>query len=225
MFYYSGHGLELGGRNFLVPVDGNPQQTADADFELVDVDLVLKQLRAAENRLSMVVLDACRNNPFGGPGMRGGGGLAEIKDRPSGTIISYATAPGKVARDGVPGTNSPYTAALVSAIQKPGLGPLDTFNQVAVAVESATNRDQQPWVSSTAIRGEFFFVPADSKVTAAAPATASGGSAGGADRDALFWSSVKDSRNPAEIQAYIDQFPQGTFAGLAKVKLDDLKRN
>ena len=223
-FYYSGHGLELGGRNFLVPVDGNPQRAADADFELVDVDLVLRQLRDANNQLNMIVLDACRNNPFGGRGVRGGSGLAEIKDRPSGTIISYATAPGMVARDGAPGTNSPYTAALVAAIQTPGLGPLETFNRVAVDVETATQRDQQPWVSSTAIRGQFVFVPDGSKVTIETPPAAPSAAASPTDRDALFWASVKDSRNPAQLQAYLDQFPQGTFAGLAKVMIDDLKK-
>ncbi|MFY7960266.1 MAG: caspase family protein [Elsteraceae bacterium] len=219
MFYYAGHGFEVGGRNYLAPVDANPTSTRDIDFMLVDVDLLLRQLRDADSRLNMVVLDACRNNPFGGAGLRGGGGLAEIKSRPSGTIISFATAAGEVARDGPPGQNSPYTAALVAAIQKPGLSVLETFNDVAVSVQRATNREQQPWIQSTGIQGQFFFVPP----TNVAPSVAA--PAGGAmDRDALFWSSVKDSRDPAQLQAYLSQFPNGVYAPLARIWIEDAKR-
>lgn len=219
MFYYAGHGFEVGGRNYLAPVDANPTSTRDIDFMLVDVDLLLRQLRDADSRLNMVVLDACRNNPFGGAGLRGGGGLAEIKSRPSGTIISFATAAGEVARDGPPGQNSPYTAALVAAIQKPGLSVLETFNDVAVSVQRATNREQQPWIQSTGIQGQFFFVPpANVAPSVAAP------SGGAMDRDALFWSSVKDSRDPAQLQAYLSQFPNGVYAPLARIWIEDAKR-
>ena len=223
MFYYAGHGFEVGGRNYLVPVDANPTSTRDIDFMLVDVELLLRQLRDADSRLNMVVLDACRNNPFGGGGVRGGGGLAEIKSRPSGTIISFATAAGEVARDGPPGQNSPYTAALVAAIQKPGLSVLDTFNDVAVSVQRTTNRAQQPWIQSTGIQGQFFFVPpADPPAAPASAAVSQTG--GGMDRDALFWSSVKDSRDPAQLEAYLAQFPNGVYAPLARIWIEDSKR-
>jgi uncharacterized caspase-like protein len=222
MFYYAGHGFEVSGRNYLAPIDANPTSTRDIDFMLVDVDLMMRQLRDADSRLNMVVLDACRNNPFGGAGVRGGGGLAEIKSRPSGTIISFATAAGEVARDGPPGHNSPYTAALVSAILKPGLSVLDTFNDVAVSVQRATNREQQPWIQSTGIQGQFFFVPPAGGAPSAAPAAAQ--APGGMDRDALFWSSVKDSRDPAQLQAYLTQFPDGVYAPLAQIWIEDAKR-
>jgi len=118
LFYYSGHGVEVGGRNYLIPIDGDPKESGDVPLELVDVDLLLGQIRNAGNPLSMIVLDACRNNPFGSRGLRAmGTGLAEIKDRPSGTIISYATAPGRVAGDGPPGAYRPYTAAFIEAVQ------------------------------------------------------------------------------------------------------------
>jgi uncharacterized caspase-like protein len=223
MFYYAGHGFEVSGRNYLAPIDANPTSTRDIDFMLVDVDLLMRQLRDADSRLNMVVLDACRNNPFGGAGLRGGGGLAEIKSRPSGTIISFATAAGEVARDGPPGQNSPYTAALVSAILKPGLSVLDTFNDVAISVQRATNREQQPWIQSTGIQGQFFFVPPAGGAPSATPAAAAQ-SGGGMDRDALFWSSVKDSRDPAQLQAYLTQFPDGVYAPLARIWIEDAKR-
>jgi TPR repeat protein len=216
LFYYSGHGIEIGGHNYLVPVDGNPQTTSDADFELVDLDLVLKQLRLADNRLSMVVLDACRSNPFGAQGLRSAGsGLAEIKDRPSGTVISYATAPGTIARDGPAGSHSPYSAARIEAIQQPGLGVLDMFNRVAVTVETATKGEQQPWVSSTAIRGQFYFVDPQ------------GGTAGAAsvapDAEIVFWQSIAGSSNPADYKAYLQQYPSGRFASLARLRAEPAK--
>ncbi len=224
LFYYSGHGLEVDGHNYLVPVDADPKESADVDFELVDVGLLLKQVRNANNRLSMIVLDACRINPFGGRGLRAvGTGLAEIKDRPSGTIISYATAPGKVAADGPPGANSPYTAAFLDAVRRPGLDVLEVFNEVSVSVENETKGEQQPWTGMTAIRGQFFFVPPASTATAAPPPPP--GPASSEAAEMMLWSSVKDSRDPAKIQAYLDQFPQGTFAGLAKVMIGELKRN
>jgi len=221
LFYYAGHGFEVGGRNYLAPVDANPTSTRDIDFMLVDVDLLLRQLRDADSRLNMVVLDACRNNPFGGAGLRGGGGLAEIKSRPSGTIISFATAAGEVARDGPPGQNSPYTAALVSAILKPGLSVLDTFNDVAISVQRATNREQQPWIQSTGIQGQFYFLPPTNPAPAPAAVAQPVGSM---DRDALFWSSVKDSRDPAQLQAYLTQFPDGIYAPLARIWIEDARR-
>lgn len=156
LFYYAGHGIQVRGTNYLVPVSANPVREADVDFQMVDVGLVLRQMEGAGTRLNIVILDACRNNPFGGRGLRAAdGGLAQIR-APEGTLLSYATQPGNVALDGDDG-HSPYTRALVDTMQKPGLDVLQAFNQVGLVVKRATGSAQQPWVSTSPIDGSFYF--------------------------------------------------------------------
>ena len=157
LFYYAGHGVQVGGANYLVPVSANPTREADVDFQMVDVNLVLRQMQGSGTRLNMVILDACRNNPFGARGLRASdGGLAQMR-APEGTLISYATQPGNVAQDGSDG-NSPYTKALASTIKQSGLDIFQTFNRVGLAVKRETSGSQQPWVSSSPIDGTFYFV-------------------------------------------------------------------
>jgi len=157
LFYYAGHGVQVAGSNYLVPVSANPTREADVDFQMVDVNLVLRQMQGSGTRLNMVILDACRNNPFGARGLRASdGGLAQMR-APEGTLISYATQPGNVAQDGSDG-NSPYTKALASTIKQSGLDIFQTFNRVGLAVKRDTGGSQQPWVSSSPIDGTFYFV-------------------------------------------------------------------
>ena len=118
---------------------------------------MLKQLESPDARLNIVILDACRNNPFGGRGLRdAGGGLAQMQ-APRGTLVSYATQPGNVAMDGAAG-HSPYTAALAEVIRKPGIPILEVFNQVGLAVDRATAGRQQPWVAISPLEGTFYFL-------------------------------------------------------------------
>ncbi|GLR89057.1 YARHG domain-containing protein [Bradyrhizobium iriomotense] len=173
LFYYAGHGVQVRGTNYLVPITANPTRETDVDFQMVDVALVLRQMDGAGTKLNIVILDACRNNPFGGRGLRASdGGLAQIR-APEGTLLSYATQPGNVALDGADG-HSPYTRALVEMMQRPGLDVLQTFNQVGLVVKRATGSAQQPWVSTSPIDGSFYFsgAPAGQVATADAPATA-----------------------------------------------------
>jgi hypothetical protein len=157
LFYYAGHGVQVNGSNYLVPVGANPSREADVDFQMVDINLVLRQMQASGTRLNMVVLDACRNNSFGARGLRSAdGGLAQMR-APEGTLISYATQPGSVAQDGSDG-HSPYTKALATTIKQAGLDIFQTFNQVGLAVKRETGGSQQPWVSSSPIDGSFYFV-------------------------------------------------------------------
>src|SRR3984893_13133444 len=144
LFYYAGHGVQVRGENYLIPVDANPVSEADVDFQMLDTNLVLRQMEGAGTRLNIVILDACRNNPFGGRSravgrardaendrMRDtGGGLAQMQ-APEGTLISFATQPGSVAQDGANG-NSPYARAVAETIRKPGLGIFDAFNQIGL---------------------------------------------------------------------------------------------
>jgi uncharacterized caspase-like protein len=173
LFYYAGHGVQVRGENYLIPVDANPTKEADVDFQMLATNLVLRQMEGAGTRLNIVILDACRNNPFGGRGLAvdrareaentrlrdTAGGLAQMQ-APEGTLISFATQPGNVAQDGA-GGNSPYSKALADTIRKPGLGIFDAFNQVGLQVKRATGGAQQPWVSSSPLAGAFYFVPPD----------------------------------------------------------------
>jgi uncharacterized caspase-like protein len=157
LFYYAGHGLQVNGSNYLVPVGANPTREADVDFQMVDTNLVLRQMQGSGTRLNVVILDACRNNPFGARGYRAtDGGLAQMR-APEGTLISYATQPGSVAQDGSNG-HSPYTKALATTIKQAGLDIFQTFNQVGLTVKRETGGSQQPWVSSSPIDGSFYFV-------------------------------------------------------------------
>jgi hypothetical protein len=182
LFYYAGHGVQVRGENYLVPVDANPTKEADVDFQMLDTNLVLRQMEGAGTRLNIVILDACRNNPFGGRGLAidrareaettrlraTTGGLAQMQ-APEGTLISFATQPGSVAQDGT-GGNSPYARALALTMRRPNLDIFQTFNQVGLAVKRATGGAQQPWVSSSPIDGAFYFVaPADADNPATSP--------------------------------------------------------
>jgi TPR repeat protein len=156
LFYYAGHGVQVNGRNFLVPVEANPTKESDVYLQMVDTSIVLSQMEGSGAKLNLVLLDACRNNPFAGRGLRStGGGLAQMQ-APEGTLISYATQPGAVALDGSDG-DSPYSKALAEAIQRPGVGLFDTFNEVGVAVKRATGGQQQPWLATSPIEGGFYF--------------------------------------------------------------------
>jgi hypothetical protein len=156
LFYYSGHGMQVSGENWLVPIDANPTTPKDLDFQMVDANLVLHQMEDSGTKLNLVILDACRNNPFAIRGIRSsGGGLAEMH-APEGTLISYATQPGNVATDGA-SADSPYTQALVDAIRRPGLDVFHVFNQVGLTVKQTTGGAQQPWLASSPIAGNFYF--------------------------------------------------------------------
>jgi uncharacterized caspase-like protein len=158
LFYYAGHGMQVRDTNYLVPVTANPTREADLEFQMLDAGAVLRQMESSGTKLNLVVLDACRNNPFLGRGLRSAGrGLVQMI-APEGTLISYATQPGAVALDGA-GDNSPYTIALAEAMPRSGRDIFQTFNDVGLAVKRATRGSQQPWVSNSPIDGTFYFAP------------------------------------------------------------------
>ena len=215
LFYYAGHGIQVRGANYLVPISANPTREADVDFQLLNADLVLRQMEGAGTQLNLLILDACRNNPFAGRGLRtAGGGLAQMQ-APEGTLISYATQPGNVALDGTDG-HSPYTRALAKAFRKPGLDLFAVFNETGLDVKQRTGGAQQPWVSSSPIAGQFYFAG-----TPTQPPSAS--TVDNADAvEIAFWNSVKDATNPDAVQAYLQQYPQGKFVSLATLKIKEL---
>ncbi len=154
LFYYAGHGIQVKGLNYLVPVAANPTSEADAYF-MVDAQAVLAQMDAGGSRLKVMILDACRNNPFGGRGFRSAnGGLAPM-EVPEGTLILYATAPGHVAQDGT-GADSPFTQVLAETIIEPGKDIRDVFNDVGLAVAKSSGQSQVPWEANSPIEGKFY---------------------------------------------------------------------
>jgi len=156
LFYYAGHGMQVKGRNFLVPVDAQIQRGDEVAYNSVDAGQVLDKMEAANNRLNIVILDACRNNPFARSFRSGGTGLAQM-DAPVGTLIAFATAPGSVASDGE-GQNGLYTQHLLQSLQKPGAKIEDVFKNVRAAVRKDSGGKQIPW-ESTSLEGDFIFVP------------------------------------------------------------------
>ena len=208
MFFYAGHGLQVNGRNQLVPVDARIVSEQRVRLETVDADIVLEQMAAARNRVNLVILDACRINPFERRFRATGNGLAQMS-APEGTLISYATAPGRVAADG-DGANGIFTAELIKAIEEPGLKVEDVFKRVRVAVTQRTNGAQTPWEASS-LTGDFFFV-SPRQAPQSADAT-----------EIAFWNAIATSTNPALYEEYLRQYPSGRFASIAQIKLAEFK--
>ncbi len=156
VFFYAGHGLQMDGVNYLVPIGASEgiETAADVDSEAVQVDLLLGKMEEGGTRMNIVVLDACRNNPFATGGRSVRKGLAEMKAE--GMYLAYATAPGKVAADG-DGSNSPFTASLVRHIRTPGAKLEEVFKGVRADVWETTGGKQRPWSNSDVI-GDFYFV-------------------------------------------------------------------
>jgi hypothetical protein len=224
LFYYAGHGIQVRGANYLVPVGANPTREADIDFEMLDIALVLRQMEAAGTRLNLVILDACRNNPFKGRGLRAAtGGLAQIV-APEGTLISFATQPGNVALDGY-GEHSPYTRALAETIQRPGLDIFRTFNEVGLAVKRATAGAQQPWVSSSPISGNFYFASASPPPTQLPGGSGypTDGSTSPASDAEKAWHETKSTTNVAVLEEFIRRFGSTFYGSLARARLVELR--
>jgi len=220
LVFYAGHGMQVQGKNYLLPVDAQIATETRVRLEALDLDAILDEMAAAETRVNLVILDACRNNPFERKFRSVGGGLAQV-NAPQGTLIAYATAPGKTAADGS-GANGLYTSKLLDALETPGLAVEDVFKRVRVEVAKASGNAQTPWESSS-LTGDFYFKApaAPVAVPAAAPPAAP---ALVADKEVLFWQSIQDSSDPKMFEAYLAQFPQGTFAGLAQAKVASLTR-
>jgi hypothetical protein len=206
LFYYAGHGVQAEGTNYLIPVDADIQAEADLEANAFDAGRVLRAMKAAQNEMNIVILDACRDNPL--PKTRGiVRGLARM-DAPSGTFIAYAAAPGQSAQDGATGTNGVFTGELVKAIAEPGVPLEQMFKKVIAGVKADTHGGQQPW-SEASIQGDFYFHTTVAAIASPRP---------GVDPKQIelaYWESIKDSKDVADFQDYLNKYPQGEFAGLA----------
>jgi carboxyl-terminal processing protease len=210
IFFYAGHGMQVRGKNYLIPVDAQISSEASVRSEAVDVDSLLEQL--ATSALGIVILDACRNNPFERKFRGSTGGLAQM-DAPKGILIAYATAPGKVASDG-DGRNGLYTQEFLRMLDEPGLKVEDVFKRVRRRVADATADQQVPWESSS-LTGDFYFVRnAQATTEGRAP-----------DAELLFWQSIRESRDAEDFNAYLRKYPAGQFSDIARNRLKALPGN
>lgn len=217
LFYFAGHGIQSRGRNYLLPVDAAADTEARARAAALKLDDVLEELQYRGSGVNLVILDACRNNPFEDKVRGVGRGLARVATA-SGTLVAYATAPGSVAEDGT-GRNGVYTAALLEVLERPGLNEDQVFKKVGVLVEARTGGQQRPWREGS-LRGDFVF---NAPMTVKVAPTLVQSSIGAADRETVFWQSVQDSENVALYEAYLAQFPDGVYAPIAKVKVAELQ--
>ena len=156
LFYFSGHGLQSEGENYLSPIGAEVRNEADVEIEMVSANAILKQMDFARNGLNIVILDACRTNRFSRGFRSAQNGLADMA-APTGSILAYATAPGSVAYDGR-GDNSPYAGALAEAMLMPNTPVEAVFKAVRISVINETDEKQVPWESSS-LTGEFMFNP------------------------------------------------------------------
>ena len=216
LFYYAGHGIQLRGVNHLVPVDATLANERDVKYETVDLNDVLNGLDEARARLSLVILDACRDNPFGRRFRSTSRGLAQT-DAPRGTVIAYATAPGDTASDG-DNANGLYTTELLKAMALPGLKLEEVFKRTIDGVARASGNKQTPWVSSS-FRGDFFFNTA----AAPPPAAAIPAPPGVDPLEQTAWTTISNSTNPAMFELFLQRFPNGAYADFARTRLEELK--
>lgn len=206
LFYFAGHGVQSFGSNYLLPVDIVLQDAADLDLVGVDATAVLRQMHSAGNKTNIVILDACRNNPFSDIPEFNESGLAEMR-APAGTFLSYATEPGGVALDGTDG-NSPFTRALARHIGEPGLRLEQLFKEVRVDVRDATNGRQTPWDTSS-LTVDFMFVEED-------PLSAEDLAA------RQYWSSVQETRDPVQLMLFLRAYPDSAYDAEARALLQEL---
>lgn len=230
LFFYAGHGMQVGGRNYLLPIDATLERPGDLSFETIDLSQVLGQMEA-EKRVNLVFLDACRDNPFarslarsmGARSAAVGQGLASIQSA-VGTMIAYATQPDNVALDGR-GANSPFTTALLKHIGTPGLEVRTMMTRVRADVLAATNEKQVPWDHSSLI-GEVVLMPLPQVAAAIAtapepPRTPPVPSP--ASEAAQAWAATKDTTSIAVMQAFIKEFGGTVYGQMARARLQELQ--
>jgi uncharacterized caspase-like protein len=154
LFYYSGHGVQVDGENYLVPVDADFQYKEEVPEDCISVSNILRYMEASKNRLNIMILDACRNSPFKSFSRSGEKGMVRV-DAPMGSIVAYSTAPGRTASDGTD-RNGLYTSKLMKYLNVPGMKLEDVFKQVRIEVTRDSNNQQVPWESNS-LMGDFYF--------------------------------------------------------------------
>ena len=231
LFFYAGHGIAINGTNYLLPVDADLKSEMDVKLgSAINIDVTLEQTMG-DAKVKLVFLDACRDNPFAARirsakatrSVNVQTGLAEMKSG-EGTLIAFATGPGQTALDGEVGTNSPFTRALMANIASPGVEIQQAMTKVRAQVNEETNKGQLPW-GHTNLIGSVFLNPAavSQGAQAEAPNTPAVIAGPVSDVELEFWRSIKDSNKPEELNAYLTNYPNGTFKSIALARIASLQ--
>ena len=216
LLFYAGHAIQVDWRNYLVPVDARLAQPRDVQAQTVDMQSVFDAFKAAGNRMNIVVLDACRDNPFASSGSSKG--LAPL-DAPPGTYMAYSTAPGNVAEDGSSRDgNSLFTAQFVLELKKPKSRIEEVFKRVRLQVRQRTEGRQIPWDSSS-LEDEFYF----DEGTAAPPRDDPRAREREFALQKAEWDRISESKNATVFYAYLEKYPTGMIAALAQSRIDALQ--
>jgi peptidoglycan hydrolase-like protein with peptidoglycan-binding domain len=228
LFFYAGHGIAVNGTNYLLPVDADLKSEMDVKLgAAINVDVTLEQTMG-DAKVKLVFLDACRDNPFAAKirsakatrSVNVQTGLAEMKSG-EGTLIAFATGPGQTALDGEAGTNSPFTRALMANIAAPGMEIQQAMTKVRAQVNEETGRNQLPW-GHTNLTGTVYLNQAAAPSVSQEVSTAQ--AAGPASEVELeFWRSIKDSNKIEEFNAYLVNYPNGTFKSIALARIAALQ--
>jgi hypothetical protein len=214
LFYYAGHGIQLAWRNYMLPVDTEIETVADIQKQAVEVNGLLEGIKRADNALNVIILDACRDNPFGSLKGIDQKGLSQM-DAPQNTLLAYATSPGNVASDGT-GEHGLYTEHLLREMKVPEAKVEDIFKRVRLGVRRKTKGGQIPW-ESTSLEEDFYFLP---------PPNLKKLSEEEKERqfneEFAFWERVKEANEPGPLEEYLQRYPSGEFSELAQLRLDTL---
>lgn len=226
LFYYSGHGVLIKGKNYLLPIGFKVNDEADIKYESIDMQLLFEEMEESNNKLNIVIIDACRNNPFKAKFRSISDGFGAV-NAPSGSIICYSTSPGGSASDGA-GNNGLYTKSLLKFMQVPGLEISDLFRQVRAEVKKESNGEQIPWEVSS-LDSSFSFFPnkeIKSATEPSAPAAVKQSDVkvtGPSEAIEIeFWNSIKASKDINDFKVYLTKFPTGSFVELANNRISTL---
>lgn len=229
LFFYAGHGIAVNGTNYLLPVDADLKSEMDVKLgAAINVDLTLEQTMS-DAKVKLVFLDACRDNPFAAKirsakatrSVSVASGLAEMKSG-EGTLIAFATGPGQTALDGEAGTNSPFTRALMANIVSPGVEIQQAMTKVRAQVNEETGKNQLPW-GHTNLIGTVYLNPVAGDSAAEVPNTPVAAVGPASEVELEFWRSIKDSNKPEELNAYLTNYPNGTFKPIALARIASLQ--
>ncbi|GIK47116.1 MAG: hypothetical protein BroJett012_30190 [Betaproteobacteria bacterium] len=213
LFYYAGHGVQVDWRNYLLPVDVSVASTEDIKSRCIDLGHLLGHLSKTKDKAFVVILDACRDNPFGATYKPSQQGLSQF-DAPSGSLLAYATSPGNVAADGNGGKHGLYTENLLREFSVRETRIEDAFKRVRLNVRLASRGQQIPW-ESTSLENDIFLFPGARKL-------------GEEELEKQFeaelaaWARIKNSKNAEDWVAYLREYPNGKFSEIAQVRLGRL---
>lgn len=219
LFFYSGHGVQSHDFNYLIPIDARIEAEHHLETNAIDVRRILGEMEGHQSQLNIVMLDACRDNPFKSFARSANRGLIQMSS-PSGTLISYATAPGNVAQDG-DGLNSPYTIAFLKQLNTDCLELGQHFRKMREQVSDATQKQQIPWESSS-VMGEFYFKAcpqAGATVMPVPPAVAPV-----ADAAEVAFASLQKSEKLADWQSFVKTYPKNAHLKAAQNQITELQK-